>query len=261
MQRLFDKMGMISGSFLAALLLSAPFSAQAQDVPVSVESGVSEGFEGDPASALPVTIEPSPDMTLAPEPVAVEGGHTADPHAATDAAGHAVDHAAEHSSGGLPQLDVTTFSEQLFWLVVTFVILFVLFSKKTIPEISGVLEDRARHIGDNLKSAERLKNEAEEAKAAYDAALTGSRAQAAQISNDVQNTVKAKAESQAREFRAHSEREVEAAEARLEKSRSAVMDEMGAIAAEVASEAASRIIGTSPDIHAAQSIVKSIKVA
>ena len=64
-----------------------------------------------------------------------EAGHgeTADPHAAdatmADYEGHGAEHA---SSGGLPQFDPAWFPSQLFWLAVTFALLYVIFAKKTL---------------------------------------------------------------------------------------------------------------------------------
>ena len=58
--------------------------------------------------------------------------------------------AAGDSSGGLPQLDITTWPSQLFWLVVTFVIGYFLISLLVAPSISSVLENRSNKISDDL---------------------------------------------------------------------------------------------------------------
>ena len=44
-------------------------------------------------------------------------------HGAADAAHHAAD--AAHGSGGMPQLDTTSYPSQIFWLAVSFAILFL----------------------------------------------------------------------------------------------------------------------------------------
>ena len=41
---------------------------------------------------------------------------------------------------GLPQLDFTTYSSQIFWMFVFFILLYVFFAKKTLPEISSAVE-------------------------------------------------------------------------------------------------------------------------
>lgn len=110
-------------------------------------------------------------------------------------------------SGGLPQLDITTFPSQIFWLIVTLVALFWLMSKIALPRIASVLEERADAIADDLDKAEEFKRKAEEAEAAYNQALADARAKAhaiaaetrAEIQKDVDAAIaKADAEIAAR---------------------------------------------------------------
>ena len=44
----------------------------------------------------------------------------------------------------MPQFDPTTFASQLFWLAVTFVLLFIVVSQFAIPRLGEVLEQRLR---------------------------------------------------------------------------------------------------------------------
>lgn len=167
----------------------------------------------------------------------------------------------EASSSGLPQLDATTFPSQLFWLAVTFVLLYLIFSKKSLPEISGVLENRQQHIEDDLESAEKLKEEAEQAQRAYEESLTDAKEQATKALHDVQEKMKAKAEKQNNDFRAKAEKDIQGLEDRLNKAKEAAMDDMNTIAAEIASEAAKKIVGIDPDLEQAKTVVKAIKAA
>src|SRR3546814_6905695 len=63
-------------------------------------------------------------------------------------------------SGGLPQLDADTYPTQIFWLVVTFVILYLIMSKVALPRIAEVLEERQERVADDIETAERLRSEA-----------------------------------------------------------------------------------------------------
>ncbi len=65
--------------------------------------------------------------------------------------------AAEGESKGLPQLDITTWPNHLFWLVVTFGIGYVIMSRMITPRIGNVLEQRGRTIQDNLTRAKKQK--------------------------------------------------------------------------------------------------------
>ena len=107
---------------------------------------------------------------------------------ATDAGHAAVEHA---SSGGLPQLDVSTFPNQIFWLLVTLVVIYFVLSRVALPRVGGVLAARKSAITSDLAAAEELKQKALDAEKAYNEALANARTEAAKI------VAQAKAEIQA----------------------------------------------------------------
>lgn len=82
---------------------------------------------------------------------------------------------------GLPQLDATTFSSQIFWLVVAFLVLYVLMSKLALPRVSEILELRESDISNNLTRAETLQVEMEDIKASYEEALATAHADAQDV--------------------------------------------------------------------------------
>ena len=99
-----------------------------------------------------------------------------------DAAAHGVDAAGQAAeAAGLPQLDVATFGNQIFWLVVTLVVLYLVLSRVALPRIAAVLSDRQGAVTGDLMAAEEFKLKAREAEAAYDKALADARAEAQAI--------------------------------------------------------------------------------
>ena len=72
----------------------------------------------------------------------------------------------EHAVG-MPQLDISTFSNQIFWLVITLVIIYFVLSKIALPRIASVLSDRQMTISNDIARAEDLKQSAIEAENAY----------------------------------------------------------------------------------------------
>lgn len=114
-------------------------------------------------------------------------------HTATDASHGASDaaHAAADSASGLPQLDPTTFSNQIFWLAITLVVIFFVLSKIALPRIASVLAERRGTITNDIAAAEDLKAKALEAEEAYNKALTDARAEAAQIVADTKAEIQA----------------------------------------------------------------------
>lgn len=89
--------------------------------------------------------------------------------------------AAEHGSGGLPQLDFSTWFSQIVWLVVALVGLYWLLTNFALPRISGTIEERADAIASDLDRADEFRRKAVEAEEAYDGALRDARAKAQEI--------------------------------------------------------------------------------
>jgi len=87
----------------------------------------------------------------------------------------------ETAKVGMPQLDFSTFSNQIFWLVVTLVVIYFILSRIALPRIGGALADRAGTITNDLVEAEELKQRALEAEQAYEKALADARAEAQSI--------------------------------------------------------------------------------
>lgn len=94
--------------------------------------------------------------------------------AAAGAAGHA-------EKAGMPQLDFSTFPNQIFWLLVTLVVIYLVLSRIALPRIGAVLAERKGTIGNDLAAAEELKQKAVAAEKAYNDALAAARADAARI--------------------------------------------------------------------------------
>ena len=82
---------------------------------------------------------------------------------------------------GMPQLDFSTWPNQIFWLLVTLVAIYLLLSRIALPRIGAVLADRKGAITNDLAAAEELKQKALKAEKAYNEALAQARADAAKI--------------------------------------------------------------------------------
>ena len=88
--------------------------------------------------------------------------------------------ASEHAEG-MPQLDFSTFPNQIFWLCVTLVIIYFIMSRIALPRIATVLAERQGAIQRDLDKAEEMKRGAVDAEAAYNKALADARGQANEI--------------------------------------------------------------------------------
>ena len=64
-------------------------------------------------------------------------------------------------NGGMPQLNPEFWVSQIFWLILTFGILFVVLSKLILPKISSNIETRRSQILENIETAEKQRLESE----------------------------------------------------------------------------------------------------
>ncbi|THD72011.1 F0F1 ATP synthase subunit B' [Thalassobius vesicularis] len=89
--------------------------------------------------------------------------------------------AAEAAAPGMPQLDFSNWGNQIFWLLVTLVVIYFVLSRIALPRIAAVLAERQGTITNDIAAAEELKAKAVDAENAYNKALADARAEAQRI--------------------------------------------------------------------------------
>lgn len=142
-------------------------------------------------------------------------------------------------AAGMPQLDFSTFPNQIFWLVVALVAIYLILSRIALPRIAGILADRQDAIANDLGAAEELKLKAQQAEAAYQKALADARTEAQRIANETRAAMQAdldeavaKADAAIAERTADSEQAIDAIRASaLESVEAVAKDTTGAIVA------------------------------
>lgn len=161
-------------------------------------------------------------------------------------------------SGGLPQLDISSYPSQVFWLIVFFTVLYFIFSRSILPAIFSTIQKRSLHIQDDRETASRLADEAEEAQKAYEEKLQQAKIEAAQIHKDMEREMAEAMQKRWEDFR-HSAREEEArVVSDIAKAKEDVMEDMNVIAAEIAKEATEKIVGVDMDLDAAKNAVNAL---
>ena len=81
----------------------------------------------------------------------------------------------------MPQLDPTWFASQLFWLALSFIVLYFVLARLMLPRIQNVLEARETTVSSDLKTAQGLTAQANHAKQDYERTLADARARAQQL--------------------------------------------------------------------------------
>jgi F-type H+-transporting ATPase subunit b len=190
---------------------------------------------------------------IPPSEGAPSEGHTPPPAEGEAPADHSTEglsEGTEHAGGdahgakpGLPQLDITTFASQLFWLVISFVILYVVISRIAAPKIGGVIQDRANRIKGDLDAAAQAKSQSEAAVANYDKALADARAKALKASDELRNAVQAEINAKNDAAARQLATETAMAEARIGEMRKAAMARVGEVARETAADIVAKLTG------------------
>jgi F-type H+-transporting ATPase subunit b len=80
--------------------------------------------------------------------------------------------------GGLPQLDATLFPEQIFWLAVSFAVLYGLMSWVALPRVDKTQATRTRVIADEIQAARIANEQAKDTMLASEKSLAAARAKA-----------------------------------------------------------------------------------
>jgi len=68
----------------------------------------------------------------------------------------------------MPQLDIATFFPQIFWLIISFAILYLILSQFFLPKLEAVNQRRELNLADAIIAAEQNKEEAQRLKSEYE---------------------------------------------------------------------------------------------
>jgi F-type H+-transporting ATPase subunit b len=162
---------------------------------------------------------------------------------------------AEH--GTFPPFDPTTFPSQILWLVITFGLFYIFLKRVVMPRLAGVLDTRSSRIFQDIDQANKLKNEADAAVAAYEQALAEAKANANTIGQQARDAAKADAEASRKKVEAGLDAKLAEAESRIASIRSAAMKDVGAIAESTAGAIMEQLVGKA-DKAALVAAVKSV---
>jgi len=151
---------------------------------------------------------------------------------------------AEHHA--FPPFQSQHFPSQLVWLTLSFVLLYVLMARVALPRIGSIFAERSRRIADDLKAAQRFKEQSDAANVAYQKALADARSRAQSIAGAMREQQAAEAEATNKRLESRLHERLAAAEQSIDATRTAAMGNVGAIAAEIAAAIVERLIGTAP---------------
>lgn len=144
----------------------------------------------------------------------------------------------------MPQLEqVATYIGQIFWLLVTFGLLYLFLWKSALPKVTDVLRERQERIDDDLEKAQQLKDEAESVLHSYETAMADARSKAQTILREAADAAAKEAEARHTALSAKLAQETEAAELRIGKAREEALANVRSVAAKAAQDATTKLVG------------------
>ena len=161
----------------------------------------------------------------------------------------------------MPQLDPSTFGSQLFWLVISFVTLYLVMAVLVLPRISKTMSARTGQLEGDLAEAEALRDKAEAALAAYEDALATARSNALVLAQEMRAEVQAETDRQKAELDAKLAEQAQAADARLNEVRDNAMAGLRDAAGEIVGDVMAAIGADSADDAAVKKAVDTVSVS
>jgi len=158
-------------------------------------------------------------------------------------------------SGGMPQLDPEFWISQIFWLTLTFGVLFLVLSKLILPKISANLELRKSQIQDNVEAAEKQRTSSESKLKEYDEIILKSKLEAKNIFKDARNKAVADINIKREVLDKQIDDEIKKVEKEIDDLKKISPEKINKIAIETSSELLKKVIGAEVNNSSISAIV------
>ena len=147
-------------------------------------------------------------------------------------------------SVGMPQLNPEFWVSQIFWLIITFGILYVVLSKLILPKISSNLESRKLQISDNIEAAEKQRKESDSKLKEYDEIISKSKSEAKNIFRETREKALKDIDFKRQALEKQIDDEIKEAEKEINELKKTAPEKINKIAIETSSEILKNLVGT-----------------
>lgn len=144
----------------------------------------------------------------------------------------------------IAQIDAT-FASQLFWLIITFGLIYFVIGRGMVAKIGATVDARDQRISDDLAAAERARAQADETEEAYRAELERSRAEALKLTQAAKDASARETEQRIKAADSEIGQKTETAEAQIRAVAQAALADIENVAAEAAQEMVAKLSGRS----------------
>jgi F-type H+-transporting ATPase subunit b len=161
-------------------------------------------------------------------------------------------------SGGMPQLNPEFWISQIFWLTLSFGILYVVLSKLILPKISANLELRKSRIQENIESAEKQRENSEIKLKEFDEIILKSKINAKNIFKEAREKVIKDINSKKETLDNQINEEIKKAEKEIDLLKKSAPEKINKIAIEASSELTKKLIGADVNNSSISAIVEDL---
>ncbi len=161
-------------------------------------------------------------------------------------------------SGGMPQLNPEFWISQIFWLTLTFGIMYIVLSKFILPKISNNLESRKSQILDNIEAAEKQRKDSETKLKEYDEIISKCKLEARAIINQTSEKALKDINSKKEMLDQQINNEINKAEKEIEVLRVSAPDKINKIAIDMSTELLQKLIGAEVNNSSVSAIVHDL---
>ena len=161
-------------------------------------------------------------------------------------------------SGGMPQLNPEFWISQIFWLILTFGILYLVLSKLILPKISKNLELRKSQIQENIEAAEKQRESSESKIKEYDEIILKSKLEAKNIFKEAREKVLKDINQKKEVLDKQINEEIKKAEQEIAKLKKESPDKINKIAIETSSVLVKKLIGADVNNSSITAIVDDL---
>jgi len=147
-------------------------------------------------------------------------------------------------SGGMPQLNPEFWISQIFWLTLTFGILYIVLSKLILPKISANLELRKSQIQENIEAAEKQREDSELKLKEFEEIILKSKSQAKNIFKETREKALKDIDFKRETLEKQIDEEIKKAEKEINELKKTAPEKISKIAIETSSEILKNLIGT-----------------
>ena len=161
-------------------------------------------------------------------------------------------------SGGMPQLNPEFWVSQIFWLTLTFGILYVVLSKLILPKSSDNLESRKSQILENIEAAEKQREDSETKLKEYEEIISKSKLEAKNIFSQTREKALKDINAKKDVLDKQIDDEIRKAEQEIKSLRDGAPDKINKIAIETSSELIQKLIGAEVNNSSISAIVDDL---